>query len=258
MILRPLEAPATTSDRLVDAWPVIESLERERYQQSWMITQPSHAALSGEIAARLAPTRVPEVDAATVRAIALHDAGWGPIDAQMIVRSRARPPEHPGSFLQTALDDFLAAWVLSIEIAQKDNDAGGYIVSRHFWRLAENRLAHGNDKPAERKKLESFLASEAARQNTLRAKDSRTGDELERLTDVLQLCDVISLYICAGVQQKARLPEYFGTAATIEGRGETYHITPPLVGPGAEFSIAALRYPATRQESSREFLVKIE
>jgi hypothetical protein len=258
MILRPLEPPVVTGDQLLDAWPVIENIERERYQQCWMITQPSHAALSGEIAARLTANGVPEIDAATVRAIALHDAGWGPIDAQMIVRSRARPPETPGSFLQTALNDFLAAWVLSIEIAQKDNDAGGYIVSRHFWRLAENRLAHGNDKPAERNKLENFLTSEAARQKKLNAKDSRTADELERLTDLLQLCDVISLYICAGVQQKARLPECFGTAATIEGRGETYHVTPTLVEPGAELSIAALRYPATKQESSREFLVTIE
>ena len=262
MILRPLDPPPPAGETFVDAWPVVEHLQRQTYESCWMITQPSHAALSGEIAARLTGAKAPQIpknpqipklDASLIRAIALHDAGWGSPDAQMIMSARGRDSEPPKSFLQTGIAEFLSAWTQSIEIAQKVSAAGGYIVSRHFWRLAKHRLAHGDDPQPARKKLQAFLNSESARQKKLIATNAGTRDEaeLERLTDVLQFCDLLSLYICSGAQQPVRLPEYFGVTSTLKVGGTTYRLDPKLVEPG-RFSVAALRYPTTKSESARE------
>jgi Protein of unknown function (DUF3891) len=276
MILRPLDLPPAGSDQFVDAWPVVEHLQRQSYQSCWMITQPSHAALSGEIAARLispkapperdsvlpatakaAPKpspQIPKLDPSLIRAIALHDAGWGQPDAEIIMRSRGRDREPPKSFLQTEITEFLPAWTQSIEIAQKESPTGGFMVSRHFWRLAEHRLAHASDPQPAQKKLRAFLSNESARQKKLTAKNAGTPEEyeLERLTDLLQFCDLLSLYICSGAQQRVRLPEYFGVTTTLVVDGTTYRLDPPLVEPGTKFSVAALRYPTTKAESARE------
>ncbi|HLW51214.1 MAG TPA: DUF3891 family protein [Candidatus Angelobacter sp.] len=258
MILRPLEPEPAAGESFVEAWPVVEQLQRRRYESCWMITQPSHAALSGEIAAKLSGAHIPKLDLPIIRAIALHDAGWGMPDAHAITHSRSRSGGSPQSFLQTELAEFLTAWTQSAEIAQKASATGGYMVSRHFWRLAEHRLAHGDDAAAARKKIESFLKAEAARQKKLAAKQNKTAEELEQLTDLLQLCDLISLYICSGAQQRVRLPECCGVRSRLTVQGSNYRFEPQMVKGGAQFSLAALRYPATKDESSREFQVRIE
>lgn len=258
MILRPLDLPTSDSKTFVDAWPVIERLQRENYQACWMITQPSHAALSGEIASKLTGPHVPQLDASLIRAIALHDAGWGQPDAEAIVHSRSRSAVPPKSFISTDLPDFLAAWTQSIDIAQKPGKIGGYMVSRHFWRLAEHRLAHADDSATDHKKLQGFLNSESARQKKLASGQSRTGDELEQLTDLLQLCDLLSLYICCGGQQPVQLPEYLGIKVRLSVDGQKIRVHPAVLQPHARFSVAALRYPLTKEESSREFHVQIE
>lgn len=258
MILRPLDPEPPGGEEVVDAWPAVERVQRRKYESCWMITQPSHAALAGDIAGKIGASQIPQLDPPLIRAIALHDAGWGAPDAQAIIRSRARSAETPKSFLQTGAADFLSAWTQSIEIAQKECPGGGFIVSRHFGRLCEHRLQHGGDTVSDRKRLQGFLNSESTRQKKLAAKQSRTTAELERLTDLLQLCDLLSLYICSGAQQRARLPEYFGIKSTLDAGGSVYRLDPPLVEPGAQLSFAALRYPPSKSESSREFQVTVE
>lgn len=258
MILRPLDLPTSDNKNVVDAWSVIEHLQRENYQACWMITQPSHAALSGDLASKLTGPHIPQLDASLIRAIALHDAGWGQPDAEAIVHSRSRSAVPPKSFINIDLPDFLAAWTQSIDIAQKSSKIGGYMVSRHFWRLAQHRLAHADDSETNRKKLQGFLNSESARQTELALGQSCTGDELERLTDLLQLCDLLSLYICCGGQQAVHLPEYLGIKVMLSVDGGKIHVHPAVLQPDARFSVAALRYPVTKEESSREFHVQIE
>lgn len=256
MILRPLDLAPAGSEEFVDAWPVVERMQRKPYTSCWMITQPSHAALAGGIAAQLTGPQVPKLDASLIRAIELHDAGWGHADAEAIMHSRSSAGAAPKSFLAVDLPEFLTAWTQSIEITQKVSKAGGYMVSRHFWRLAEHRVVRGDDKPADLKKLQSFLNSESARQKKLMTGQTRTLDDLERLTDLLQFCDLLSLFICSGAQERGQLPECFGVKAKIVAQGTEYRLDPALVESEAQFSVAALRYPQTKEESSREILVK--
>lgn len=256
MILRPVEPLPSGNQEWVPAWPVVERLQRQKYQSCWMITQPSHAALAGEIAVKLQGPRIPKLDADLVRAIALHDAGWGIPDARAITRSRSAQHPAPKSFLDTEVAEFLDAWTQSAQVAQSVGPAGGYIVSRHFWRLAEHRIQRGGDSGTDRKKLEAFLGQETKRQQKLRSKQPRTSEELELLTDVLQFCDLLSLYICSGAQDNVEFPEYFGVSARLRVEAEDYRLEPDLVA-SSHFRVAALRHPATKEESAREIQVTI-
>ena len=49
MILRPLDAIPATSTEFLPAWSVVEQSQRHITDGCWMITQPSHAALAGEV-----------------------------------------------------------------------------------------------------------------------------------------------------------------------------------------------------------------
>ena len=89
MILRPLDPIPATSTDFLPAWSVVEQSQRQITNECWMITQPSHAALAGEFAARMTGVNLPNLDAPVIRAIALHDAGWGMPDAQAIMQSRS-------------------------------------------------------------------------------------------------------------------------------------------------------------------------
>jgi Protein of unknown function (DUF3891) len=256
MILRPLDPTPASYQEWVSAWPVVERLQRQKYESCWMITQPSHAALAGELAARLNAPQIPKLEAELVRAIALHDAGWGMPDAQAVMRSRSSHGDCPKSFLEVGATEFVDAWTQSIEISQPGSPASGYIVSRHFWRLAEHRLERGDDSENDRKRIQSFLNLETARQKRLASKQTRNTGDLELLTDVLQFCDLLSLYICSGARDQVQFPEYFGIAARLSLVEESYKLDPPLIASGPPFSVAQLRHPATKI-SSQEIRVRL-
>jgi Protein of unknown function (DUF3891) len=253
MILRPIDPPVPAKPgEFAPAWKVVEPLQRRSYESCWMITQPSHGALAGEIAARLKHVGIPKLEAEVVRAIALHDAGWGMPDAQAVMRSRAVQQSPPKSFLQVTVPEFLAAWTQSIEVAQSTSPAGGYIVSRHFQRLAEHRLALSEDPQQDRSLLHDFVNFESARRAKLAAKQGRTEEELEVLADVLQFCDLLSLYLCSGARDNVEFPEYFGVKARLTAGQGGFRMDPPLVEGGTQFAVATLRHPAIKGDSGRE------
>ena len=259
MIIRPLDPPGTPASEteFISAWHAVERLQRTPCESCWMITQPSHAALAGDIAAALSDQRIPKLEADLVRAIALHDAGWGMPDAQAVMRSRAAQQNAPKSFLEVSVPDFLSAWTQSIEVALSTSHAGGYMVSRHFWRLAEHRIKTAEDAPPDRKRLQEFLESEGERQKKLSAKQDRSIDELEALADVLQFCDLMSLYLCSGAQQKVEFPEYCGVNVKLTPSNQSFRLQPSIIAASKEFSVAALRHPAIKGESGRQISFQI-
>jgi hypothetical protein len=187
------------------------------------------------------------------------------------MRSRSVQQQAPESFIATSVAQFVAAWEKSIETCERISLAGGYIVSRHFWRLADHRVksSEGDSKP-DRQKLERFLKNEDQRQKKLAAKQELNIEQLEQFTDLLQFCDLLSLYICCGAGENVAFPEYLGVQVKIsrkkqdlqpEGKeiaGESYLLDPPIIKSGSEFIFAALRHPASKAESSREIKVRIK
>jgi hypothetical protein len=261
MILRPFDyatiSLSSAETKFAPAWHVVDQVQRVSYESCWMITQPSHAALAGEIAGKLNLPGMPKLEADVVRAIALHDAGWGMPDAQAVMRSRAREEDVPRSFLQCTLGELVTSWTQSVDISETASHAGGYMVSRHFWRLAEHRLAAGHDTSAGRSQLKDFLDDEMDRQQELAAKQKRSAQELEALTDVLQFCDLLSLYICCGAQNVVEFPECCGTRVRLQVEGNNYRSDPALPTGASQFSLAALRHPATKQVSGQEIVITL-
>jgi hypothetical protein len=255
MILRPLQPAQSANSEYLPAWKVIEKIQRQPYESCWMITQPSHAALAGEFAAMLNSSHAPKLDAALIRAIALHDAGWGIPDSQAIMQSRSIGGGGPRSFIDCKVSEFVEAWEKSIDVAESASPAGGYIVSRHFCRIAESNAAKIVAGDAQR--ATRFLEHEAVRQKQLVAKQERSAKELELLTDVLQFCDLLSLYVCSGALENAEFPEYFGMKVRLTVDKESYKMEPKVIEPGMEFRAAALRHPATKEVSGQEIGIKI-
>ncbi|HZE82268.1 MAG TPA: DUF3891 family protein [Candidatus Polarisedimenticolia bacterium] len=255
MILRPLDPLPATSTEFLPAWSVVEQSQRQIADGCWMITQPSHAALAGEFAARITGVDLPNLDAPVIRAIALHDAGWGMPDAQAIMQSRSIGQGAPKSFIACGVGEFVNAWEKSIDIAASASAAGGYIVSRHFERIA--RVNASKIPEGDRQTAESFLQKEAARQAQLAARQEHTPKELEALADVLQFCDLLSLYVCCGARQNVEFPEYFGIKARLTVEAESYRLDPILIEPGTELVVAALRHPATKEASGQEIEIRI-
>ena len=256
MILRPLDSIPASSAEFLPVWSVVEQTQRKIDDGCWMITQPSHAALAGEFAAKLVCPKAPKLNAALIRAIALHDAGWGMPDAQAIMQSRSISQSAPKSFTSCGAAESINTWQKSIDVAESAGPAGGYIVSRHFARLAE----HGDskDSEAERHTVAQFLKGENFRQAKLAAKQQHSAQGLEALTDVLQLCDLLSLYVCCGARQNVEFPEYFGTKARLIVDADSYRLDPILIEPGTEFAVAALRHPATKEASGKEISITIK
>jgi hypothetical protein len=253
MILRPLEPVAPSNSDFVSAWEVVQSTQIQNYKECWLITQPSHAALAGELAAKVSSPQLPALDNALVRAIAMHDAGWGVLDARAIVRSRSAPQQRPESFVEVPATQFLQAWEESIAAAQAVSPAGGYIISRHFCRIAKSHPKSGDNT----KQVQQFLDRESQRQKKLLSKQTRGTRELELLTDLLQFCDLLSLYICCGARERVPFPEYFGVSVRLTPEESGLKLDPPLIAPGSQFSVAALRHPETKEISSQEMVVKI-
>jgi hypothetical protein len=253
MILRSLETAPPDSPEFVPAWPVVERSQRQVRDSCWLITQPSHAALAGEFAAKM---NGPQLDAAVVRAIAMHDAGWGAPDAQAIMQSRSDRQGCPKSFIACSVKDFVTAWEKSIEMAEAaSSPAGGYMVSRHFARIAEQntRLLPESD----RQLAAAFLQQEADRQKELSAQQDRSTETLEQLTDVLQFCDLLSLYVCCGARENVEFHSYFGVKVRLTMGDNSYKLEPAVIEPGATFQVAALRHPASKEVSGREIEIRI-
>jgi hypothetical protein len=248
VILRPITAATPHSPPTLPAWTVIERTQREcaPLEEFWMVPQPAHAALSGDIAARLSPESFPKIDPEIVRAISLHDAGWGSLDAASIQDSRGGRKK-PYSFISAPPAQFTAAWTASIETAQKVNDIGGYIVSAHFFRISE--LHPGNDKA-----LETFRKHEHTRQRRLRADIALTAGELDRLVEALQFCDVLSLYLCCGTEDPVEFPhELAGRKISMQKREGEFVCDPSPFRGEHLFQFNALRHPRRKESPSCSF-----
>ena len=255
MVLRPITAaPNGSAKAAVPAWPEIERIQRETEKQKevWLIPQPAHAALSGDIAARLKRSEFPGIDEKLVRVIALHDAGWGPPDAAAIQTSRAgKDRSTPKCFLSQPEELLLDVWAGSINTAEKISPLGGYMVSRHFHGIAKAYAGHFTDQP----RLVKFLQDEERRQERLGKKSGKDAEALQRLVEALQFCDLLSLYLCSGSHAAVEFPQKAaGRPIRLEPTaGGHYHLDPnPLVGPQI-LRVTAIRHPKGQGGSSAIF-----
>jgi len=236
MVIRPVLADEAQDSNAgaVSAWQVVEAAQHARAPDYWLIPQPAHAALAGDMAAKLRPELFGAIDATVARCIALHDAGWSAADATVIqaLHSPKAGKSRPVSFLDVAPNEAIKAWTTSIEIAEKFAPIGGYLVSCHFTRLA---ATYGKDRPG----AKPFIAREAKRRQQILLGLNQSKEQLDRLVDALQFCDLLSLYLCCGARKKA-LITIGGISVEISSSEGGYKLSPsPFAGP-QQFNFPAL------------------
>lgn len=249
MVLYPLtEVPAASiaGQDFQPAWKVVAEKQAQVAGSYWLITQPDHATLAGALAANFVSPRFPSLDEAIVRAIELHDAGWAlfPFERDDPTLPPTTALGKPLSFLEVAPEEFVCAWEASIHCAEEVAPAGGIMVSRHFSRLAQGRLAAGADNEEDTRRLLAFLEREERREERLRPHAALSQQQLELLTDVLQFCDLLSLFLCCGARLSVEFPHPLCEETVhLRYRDETYFLDPsPFQGSrGAQSDSRVLR-----------------
>lgn len=195
------------------------SAQQQGSEAWWLIAQPDHAALAGELAAQFAASEFPRLEDDEARAITLHDAGWAEYDGGGVAgggkgaapQPLRDPSGRPLSFLHATVPIFVEAWIASIHAAEEKAGAiGGLMVSGHFRRLAEHRLTSVADSPEHAARLRKFVESQSRHDAARLHRQSRSHQEVAQLIDLLQFCDLLSLYLCCGSRASVQFPQAIG------------------------------------------------
>jgi len=237
MVLRPQD-PSEPSRTCVPAWDAVAHAQKRGTGAWWLIAQPDHADLAGDLAERIQWENFPALDADIVEAIRLHDEGWAECD-----RIPAARNGRPLSFLDIEPADFLKAWRGSITRAEESSAIGGLLVSSHFRRLAEFRQQTASDSPENRALMSKFLADERQRESLLLKAQRHNENEIKTLVDALQFCDLLSLYLCCGSREDVEFPQAF-ERQTVRAYYEDglYRTSPALFEAGTSLGVTARKY----------------
>jgi hypothetical protein len=264
MVLRPEGLPELPKCGFVSAWDAVASTQKTTSAKYHLVRQPDHARLAGQIAQQISIAGAPAVDDDIVRGISLHDEGWADFDCgrERLGATHARYDENnvalnadgkPLSFLDIKAGDFLRAWRGSIECAEAVAPIAGLIVSEHFRRIGEFGVSLSTYSDSDTQQVREFLAHEEQRQSRLRRLQGRSEKEVAYWTDVLQFCDLLSLYLCCGSEENVEFPQRIGP------KGETIRLqrengvnvlSPSPLAREAEVSLEAQSYPADLHASS--------
>jgi uncharacterized protein DUF3891 len=253
MILYPTDAPfAAPVSAPEPVWQAIERQQSAPFSSWWLVTQPDHAALSGDLAAQFRSPKFPSLDHDVVEGIALHDEGWAIFDgggrsAPPVSKPRLDDSGRPLSFFQVRPTDFVPVWGESIAAAERESPIAGILVSWHFTRIAEMRPAA---QPHEQGLISDFLRREESRRARLMPLQGRSVQEIELLVDVLQFCDLLSLYLCAGVREAVELPQNFaGKQVVLRREGDLCCLEPSPFVEELALTVPARGWPsAARQD----------
>ena len=264
MILRPETKSAAANHAFVPAWEAVARAEKTSSAKYHLVRQPDHARVSGEIVQHFAIAGAPPVDDDIVRGISLHDEGWAAFDEGR-EHLQATPATYsdknvalnaegkPLSFLEIKAGDFLSAWRGSIDSAEAVAAIAALIVSGHFCRLGKFGIGMAAYSKDDAQSVREFLASEEQRQCRLLNLQRRAESEVQYWTDVLQFCDLLSLYLCCGSEESVEFPQRIGpNGETIRLRLQNgvFVLTPSLFAREVEFSVEAHPYPADAGASS--------
>ncbi len=272
MVLRPERPFERPKDVFVPAWEAIARVQKTLSTMYRLVRQPDHARLSGQIVERLAIAGAPPVDDDIVRGIGLHDEGWADFDSGR-KRLNATPARYsatnialsdegrPRSFLEIRAEDFLRAWCVSVETAEAAAPIAGLIVSGHFQRIGHFGVGTGTYSKDDSNRVREFIAEEENRYGRLLRQQRRSATEVEYWTDVLQFCDLLSLYLCCGSEESVEFPQRIGP------KGQTIRLqvqeganvlSPSPFTREVEFSLEAQTYPGGINESPTKLNWRIQ
>jgi hypothetical protein len=198
-----------------------------------MITQNDHAKLSGLFAAHWGNARFarPRPFVSMMRAAQYHDSGW--------LRYETNPYRDPATqksptFQQVPNDaPQLAAYQWAIDMVTEVDSYSGLMVSKHrtgLWQSRYNVMTQPPPGPPRTltPEIQDFITRNEARQHVITAGHDR--HEITVNYNLLQVWDLLSLYICMNEQHREHVIAPVPTAYT-DGPAETLKLT--LRSPGS-------------------------
>lgn len=176
------------------------------WDEGWLaITQPAHAWLAGELAARWGNRdfSTPSPRQAVELATRLHDLGWAAWDRA----PRLDESGHPVNFIGIPFEETVPIWRTAVAQILTLDPMAALLVSRHASTIYRLRLARGADPAGARPRVEGELARLRQEQEALRARLSThptyhlftDPEAVERVYRWLRVCDLVSLVLCSDV-----------------------------------------------------------
>lgn len=176
------------------------------WEGGWLlITQPAHAWLAGELAARWGHGDFlpPSPPRAVVLAARLHDIGWAVWDRKPRLGEDGRPV----NFIGTTLDETLPIWRTAVAQVSTFDPYAALLVSMHGATIYRRRLERGTDPEEARPQAEAELARLEIEQEAQRARlaenpeyrQAAAPEKAARAYRWLRICDLLSLALCSDV-----------------------------------------------------------
>jgi len=258
MVLRPEGPGGSLKAGFVSAWEAVANAQKKSSARYYLVRQPDHARLAGQIAERFSSPGAPVIDDDIVRGVSLHDEGWDGFDSGR-KQLRATPAHYsdvnipvdgegkPLSFLDIKAGDFLQAWRGSIASAEAVAPVAALIVSAHFRRIGEFGVSTGTYSEHDTQQVREFIAQEEQRRRRLLRVQHRSEKEVDYWTDVLQFCDLLSLYLCCGSEEDVEFPQPIGPEGEtirLQAKDGVSTLSPTPFAGERHFSLEAQTYPA--------------
>jgi hypothetical protein len=179
---------------IYDGWQSFADSQNPRNTVIGYISQPSHAALAGQIAATLDPSLFGKIPDAVVEIIGGHDVGWAEFDLAALESTSTKLPL---SFLGVPPEIGVAAWRRSIAAAERASFLAGALTRKHFFLLAPR------DRDAAHR---LFIEEQAPRVHEEETQLKGCLPDGRRFAAALGFCDLMSLHLCSGSSASVRIP----------------------------------------------------
>ncbi len=212
-------------------------------RESWaLIAQIDHAHVAGQVAAVWADLPFDRAAAdELIEGVFHHDDGWADWDAHPDIDPAKRRPRQ---FTEMPLDESLAIWRKSIDVAERIGPLAAYAVSGHFSGLIRHTNRWQKTPGSEDAAAHAFLNEQDCRRAQwleawLSADTRHTAEQAQRAVEMLQFFDALSLWLCCAERSEPhRMTSPTGTPLTFT----------PHVITATEQSIVIEPWPLTTSE----------
>jgi len=218
------------------AWEVFDESQKHVRPPYAIVFQSEHSRVAGQIATALHDEVFGALKPEVIQAIAEHDFGWNDSDKEQLELLGTRDPR---PFPALSAQETLPSWYGSVAHARSVSPLMEVLVSRHF-----SFLGAGDAARAE------FVRSETERRSGMESNLGYGAAELDRWTDAVGFCDLVSLYLCSGRQDTVEIPLAHpsrpGAAGapkvTLSWRHGSLYFAPGVLGRDAVLSAQSFEY----------------
>jgi Protein of unknown function (DUF3891) len=239
VILRTLfraERAAAEAGEPRSAWELFDESQKNVRAPYAIVFQAEHSRIAGQFAATLCEQAFGELEPEVIQAIAEHDFGWNDSDRRQVDGLGERSPR---PFPALSAEETLPSWWSSVAHARSVSPLVEVLVSRHF-----SLLGAGDAGRAE------FVRSETERRKSIEAELPYGAPDLDRWTDAMGFCDIVSLYLCSGCREPVKVPLAHPSRPAAAGapmvtvwwQEKSLRFAPGVLGRDAVLSAEALEY----------------